>query len=391
VSMKLPLSYSYRNLWQRRLTSVLTMGGIGLVVFVFAAVLMLANGLRETLVATGREDNVVVVRKSAQSEMMSAVGRESASVIASFPEVETTASGTALSSSELSVIINLLKIGSNDMGNVTVRGVAPEGVMIRPQVRIVEGRIFQTGTSEIIVGTSIHSRFQGCSIGQTLRFGGRDWTITGVFDGQKSGYDSEVWGDSDQLMQAFNRPVFSSMALRLRSVGDFDAFQARLASEPRLQQLETKREKLFFAEQSETMATFIRILGLVITVIFSFGAVIGAMITMYASVANRTAEIGTLRALGFKRRSILSAFLFEALFLSGIGGGVGLLLSSVLQFITISTINFGSFSEVAFGFTLSPSIAIYSMLFSLFMGVVGGFIPAVRASRMNIITALRST
>ena len=389
--MKIPLSYSYRNLWQRRLTSVLTMGGIGLVVFVFAAVLMLANGLRETLVATGREDNVVVVRKSAQSEMMSAVSRESASVIASFPEVETTVSGTALSSSELSVIINLLKIGSNDMGNVTVRGVAPEGIMIRPQVRIVEGRIFQTGTSEIIVGASIHGRFQGCSIGQTLRFGGRDWTITGVFDGQKSGYDSEVGGDSDQLMQAFNRPVFSSMALRLRSVGDFDAFQARLASEPRLQQLETKREKLFFAEQSETMATFIRILGLVITVIFSFGAVIGAMITMYASVANRTAEIGTLRALGFKRRSILSAFLFEALFLSGIGGGVGLLLSSGLQFITISTVNFGSFSEVAFGFTLSPSIALNSMLFSLFMGVVGGFIPAVRASRMNIITALRST
>ena len=389
--MKLPLRYSYRNLWQRRLTSSLTMGGIGLVVFVFAAVLMLANGLKQTLVSTGSDDNVVVVRKSAQSEMMSAVSRESASVIASMPEVETTAGGLPLSSSEVSIIVNLLKIGSNDMGNVIVRGVAPEGIMIRPQLRISEGRMFRTGTSEIIVGNSIHSRFKGCNIGQTLKFGAREWTITGVFDAQKSGFDSEVWADAEQLVQAFNRPVFSSMALRLRSASSFDAFSARFASDPRLQQLESKREKQFFSEQSETMASFIRILGLVITVIFSFGAVIGAMITMYASVANRTAEIGTLRALGFKRRSILSAFLIESLFLSGIGGMAGLLIASGLQFVSISTTNFGSFSEVAFGFTLSTSIVISSMLFSLFMGFVGGFIPAVRASRLDIITALRST
>ena len=389
--MKLPLSYSYRNLWQRRLTSSLTMGGIALVVFVFAAVLMLANGITQTMVSTGSDNNVVVVRKSAQTEMMSAVSRESASVIASMPEVETTVKGLPLSSPEVSIIINLLKIGTSDMGNVIVRGVAAEGVVIRPQLRIVEGRMFQTGSSEIIVGSSIHARFKGCNIGQTLKFGAREWTISGVFEAEKSGFDSEIWGDSEQLVQAFNRPVFSSMALRLRNVNDFASFQSRLAADPRLQQLEAKREKLFFSEQSETMAAFIRILGLVITVIFSFGAVIGAMITMYASVANRTSEIGTLRALGFKRRSILSAFLIESLFLSGIGGAFGLVIASGLQFVSISTINFGSFSEVAFGFTLSTSIVTSSMLFSLFMGFVGGFIPAVRASRLDIITALRST
>jgi ABC-type lipoprotein release transport system permease subunit len=389
--MKLPLSYSYRNLWQRRLTSSLTMGGIALVVFVFAAVLMLANGITQTMVSTGSDNNVVVVRKSAQTEMMSALSRESASVIASMPEVETTVKGLPLSSSEVSIIINLLKIGTRDMGNVIVRGVAAEGVVIRPQLRIVEGRMFQTGSSEIIVGSSIHSRFQGCNIGQTLKFGAREWTISGVFEAEKSGFDSEIWGDAEQLLQAFNRPVFSSMALRLRNVNEFESFKTRLAADPRLQQLEAKREKLFFSEQSETMAAFIRILGLVITIIFSFGAVIGAMITMYASVANRTSEIGTLRALGFKRRSILSAFLIESLFLSGIGGAFGLVIASGLQFVSISTINFGSFSEVAFGFTLSPSIVISSMLFSLFMGFVGGFIPAVRASRLDIITALRST
>ena len=389
--MKLPLSYSYRNLWQRRLTSSLTMGGIALVVFVFAAVLMLANGITQTMVSTGSDNNVVVVRKSAQTEMMSAVSRESASVIASMPEVETTVKGLPLSSPEVSIIINLLKIGTSDMGNVIVRGVAAEGVVIRPQLRIVEGRMFQTGSSEIIVGSSIHARFKGCNIGQTLKFGAREWTISGVFEAEKSGFDSEIWGDAEQLLQAFNRPVFSSMALRLRNVNDFASFQSRLAADPRLQQLEAKREKLFFSEQSETMAAFIRILGLVITVIFSFGAVIGAMITMYASVANRTSEIGTLRALGFKRRSILSAFLIESLFLSGIGGAFGLVIASGLQFVSISTINFGSFSEVAFGFTLSTSIVTSSMLFSLFMGFVGGFIPAVRASRLDIITALRST
>ena len=389
--MKLPLSYSYRNLWQRRLTSSLTMGGIALVVFVFAAVLMLANGITQTMVSTGSDNNVVVVRKSAQTEMMSAVSRESASVIASMPEVETTVKGLPLSSPEVSIIINLLKIGTSDMGNVIVRGVAAEGVVIRPQLRIVEGRMFQTGSSEIIVGSSIHARFKGCNIGQTLKFGAREWTISGVFEAEKSGFDSEIWGDAEQLLQAFNRPVFSSMALRLRNVNDFASFQSRLAADPRLQQLEAKREKLFFSEQSETMAAFIRILGLVISVTMRLGAVNGAMITMYASVANRTSEIGTLRALGFKRRSILSAFLIESLFLSGIGGAFGLVIASGLQFVSISTINFGSFSEVAFGFTLSTSIVTSSMLFSLFMGFVGGFIPAVRASRLDIITALRST
>ena len=388
--MKIPISYSFRSLWTRRLTSALTMGGIGLVVFVFAAVLMLSNGLQETLVSTGRDDNVLLIRKSAQTEMISAVSRESASIVTGFPEIMTLGDGKPFASKEMSVIINLLKLKSNDMGNVIVRGISREGIDLRPQVRVTMGRMFTAGTSEVIVGSAIHSRFQGTNIGQTLRFGGQEWAIVGIFDGQKSGFDSEVWGDIDQLMPAFGRPVFSAVTMRLNSVSDFDAFKARLDADPRLQQLDVKREKEFYAQQSRMMSMFISILGLVITIIFSFGAMIGAMITMYAAVANRTREIGTLRALGFPRRSILTAFLIESIFISVIGGAVGVLLASGLQFMTVSTVNWGSFSELAFGFTLSPNIVINSMMFSVIMGLVGGFLPAVRASRMNILAALRS-
>lgn len=388
--MKIPLSYSFRNIWARRLTSALTLGGIGLVVFVFAAVLMLAAGIRETMVSTGSLENAIVIRKSAQTEMISAVSRESAAIARNLPQVARTAGGAPFASCEMSVIINLLKKGSNDMGNVTVRGVMPAGLALRPQVRIVSGRMFREGMTEIIVGMSIHERFNGCEIGERIRFGGRWWTIVGIFDGAKTAFDSEVWGDVEQLLPAFGRPVFSAVTLRLTRPEDFDAFRRTFETDRRLQQLDVKREKLFFAEQSETMALFISILGITITIIFSVGAMVGAMITMYSAVANRTREIGTLRALGFRRRSILASFLIEAVFLSFLGGLLGVALASLLQFVTVSTVNWGSFSEIAFGFTLDSSIAVNAIIFALVMGLVGGFLPAIRASRMNILAALRA-
>ncbi len=388
--MKIPIAYSYRNLWTRRLTTALTMGGVALVVFAFSAVLMLAYGLQKTLVGTGSDDNAFLLRKSAQTEIISAISRESASIVKTFPEVAPLPDGKPFASPELCVIINLLKTGSNDMGNVIVRGTSEIGAKLRGQVKIVEGRMFGAGTSEVVVGSSINGRFQGCRLGDKLRFGQRFWTIVGIFDAGGSGFDSEIWGDSEQMLPAFGRPVYSVMLLRLKNPSDFDALKARLSADPRLSELEVKREKEFYAEQSVMMSTFISVLGVVITVIFSFGAVVGAMITMYAAVANRTIEIGTLRALGFRRRSILTAFLIEALFISLIGGGAGLALASLLQFFTISTTNWGSFAEIAFGFRLNPAIVLLSLIFTLVMGVAGGFLPAVRASRMNIVNALRA-
>ena len=218
----------------------------------------------------------------------------------------------------------------------------------------------------------------------------RNWTVVGVFDAGNTGFNSEIWGDVDQLMQAFRRPVYSSVIFRLRDSSGFDSVRERIEHDPRLS-LEAKRETRFYADQSEAMTKFLRILGITLTIIFSLGAVIGAMITMYAAVANRTTEIGTLRALGFMRSSILAAFILESLFLGLLGGMVGLFFASFMQLVTISTMNWQTFAELAFGFNLTFEIAWKSLLFSLFMGFAGGLLPAARAAGMNIVAALRST
>jgi len=278
-----------------------------------------------------------------------------------------------------------------DLTNVPVRGVSPAGVALRPQVKLVDGRMFTFGSSEIIVGNEIAGRFNGVAIGDKIKFAGRYWTIVGHYDAGRTGFASEIWGDGDQIMQAFNRQAYSVMIVKLKDSKSFDALKTKIEADPRLNNFKVLREKQFYEEESESLANFIRIMGIVITVIFSFGAMIGAMITMYAAVANRTVEIGTLRALGFKRRSVLTAFLIESLFISIIGGGIGILVASLLSLVTISTTNFASFSEIAFGFSITPGIIIGTLIFSALMGFVGGFLPSFRAAKLDIINALRSS
>lgn len=388
--MGIPISYSFRNLWTRRLTTGLTASGMALVVFVFAAILMLAEGLRKTLVETGSYDNVVVVRKGSTSEVMSGVPRLQASIIETQPEVAIGAGGQLLLAKEMVVLIALPKRGTNALSNVVIRGIGADSLALRPQVKLVEGRMPKPGLSEIIAGRSIAERFKGGGIGEILRFGMRDWRIVGIFDAGNTGFNSEIWGDADQLMQAFRRTVYSSVIFKLRDPSEFERVKRRIESDPRLT-LDVKRENRYYAEQSERMAKFLRILGTALTVIFSLGAIIGAMITMYSAVATRTAEIGTMRALGFKKINILGAFIIEALFLGLIGGCFGLFLASFLQLLTISTMNFQTFSELAFSFTLTPDIVWKGLGFSLIMGFVGGVLPAIRASRMVIVDALRAT
>ena len=388
--MQIPLKYIVRSSISRRLTTVITMLGVALVVFVFSAVLMMANGVQKTLRSTGSDDNMIVVRKAAMSEIMSILDREAAGIIVNLPQVARDADGRPLSSKEVVVIINLNKLGTAGISNVTVRGVEEAAFQLRPQVRIVQGRVFRWGAREVIAGAGITNRFVGAQIGEQVKFGGDLWTVVGIFDAEGSGFDSELWGDLNQIADAFKRTSLSTVTLRLKNPDEFAEVIAAFEADNRLQYFAPKREKKFFEEQSEMMATFIRILGIFITVIFSTGAMIGAMITMYGAVANRTVEIGTLRALGFYRRSILLAFLLESLFLSLGGGLVGLGIASLLQFFTISTLNLGSFSELAFSFALSPSIVAISLGFSLLMGLIGGFLPAVGAARLNIIQALRA-
>lgn len=362
---------------------------MALVVFVFATILMLTEGLRKTLVQTGSYDNAVVIRKSSTSEVQSSVDRLQASIIEADPEIAMDADSRLLLAKEIVVLIGLRKVSTGKDSNVTIRGISDKSLPLRRQVHITKGRMPRPGSMEIAAGTSIVKRFDKADMGDTLRFGGQDWNIVGVFDGGNTGFSSEVWADVDQIMQIFRKNAYSSVIFRLRDPSRFSTVKSRMENDPRLT-VDVKRETTYYLEQSEMMATFLNILGVSLTIIFSFGAVIGAMITMYSAVANRTAEIGTMRALGFQRTSILGSFLMESLALGFAGGIAGLVFASFLQFFTISTLNFQTFSELAFSFTMTVQIAIKSMAFSLIMGFTGGVLPAFRASRMNIVEALRA-
>ena len=387
--MALPLSYSIRSLWTRRLTTFLTASGMALVVFVFAAVLMLAEGLQKTLVQTGSRDNAIVLRKGATGEVDSSIERDRAAVIETLPGVAVTGNGEALLAKETVILITLPKKGGGS-SNVTIRGIGRASLPLRRQVRLSQGRMPRFGTPEMIVGESLLRRFEGLAVGGPLPGRQKGWRIVGAMDTGNTAFASEIWADADQVMQAFRRPAYSVVILRLAGPGSFDRVKSAVENDPRLT-LQVKRETAFYLEQSEIMAKFLRILGITLTVIFSLGAVIGAMITMYSSVATRTAEIGTLRALGFQRRDILAGFLVESLAL-GIGGGLmGLFFASFMQLLTISTVNFQTFSELAFTFSLTPEIFFQSLLFAVVMGLAGGVLPALRASRMNIVESLRTS
>ena len=387
--MRLPIKYTLRNLWTRKLTTSLTAGGMALVVFVFAAVQMLDTGLRATLVATGQPDNLLVTRRGANAEISSGVERSQASVIEAQPEIASGVGGQRLVSKEVVILITLPKRDTGQATNVTTRGVGEAAYALRPQVRIVQGRAFEPGSLEVVVGKSLAERFENTSVGSVLRFGSREWRVVGVFDSAGAAFDSEVWADSNQLMQAFKRQAYSSIVARINHVDALEPMRTRLESDPRLT-LDIKRERVFYEEQSQALSKFISYLGLTLSIIFSIGAMIGAMITMYAAVANRVGEIGTLRALGYRRSAVLGAFLFEAVLLGAIGGIVGIALASFMQLVQISTLNWQSFSELAFSFDLTPGIAMKSLAFGVVMGVLGGFLPAVRAARLNIVDALRA-
>jgi ABC-type lipoprotein release transport system permease subunit len=388
--MKIPFKYVLRNFKTRKLTTGITVAGVALVVFVFTAVLMMAYGIQKTLVSTGSPDNVKIVRKSAQGEISSIIDGETQNVIRTLPHIAKSSSGTPLISNEPVVVITMDMKGGG-MSNVTVRGVSPAVNELRPQMKIIAGRNFNWGSRELIVGKSIAKKFKGAEIGQQVKFAGDNWTIVGLYSTEGSGFDSEFWGDALQLLSAFNRGNnVSTITLKLDNASNFEKFKSAFESDRRLEAFEVKTEVKYFEEQSELLAGFIKILGIFITVIFSFGAIIGAMITMYAAVANRTVEVGTLRSLGFSRRSILSAFLMESLLIAFVGGVAGLILSSFLSFFSVSTINWNSWSELEFGFAISPDIIISSLIFSVVMGFFGGFLPSVRAARLKIVDALRA-
>jgi putative ABC transport system permease protein len=381
--------YSYRNLWVRRLTTLFAAGGMGLVIFVFATVLMLAEGLQQTLITSGSPENAVFTRRSSETEIQSIVQREEAAILETLPETASDEVGRKLAAREVLVLISLPRKGTGATSNVPVRGVEHEiSLKLRSRVKISDGREFNAGSSELLIGKNIARKFNVGGLGSTIHFAGRDWPIAGIMDSGGTAFDSEIWGDRETIMGAFKRPVYSSVIIRMRDPAGFPEMKERVVKDPRLVE-DAWREDEYYASQSELMARFIRILGISLTLIFSMGAVIGSMITMYAAVATRTTEIGTLRALGFRRGSILLSFLAESIFLSLLGAAMGLAAASFMNKITISTLNWQTFSELTFRFLLNRQIVTDSVIFAIVMGISGGMFPSIRAARMNIVSALR--
>jgi ABC-type lipoprotein release transport system permease subunit len=386
--MGLITAYNLRSMVVRKGTAAMTAGGIAMVVAVFVMTLAIAQGFQATLVSSGSPQNAIVLRKGATAETVSAVLRPDVPLIESLPQVARGADGRALASPELMVIIALPRQSDNQPANVPARGVGLKAFEVRDNITFVEGRRLAFGTREINVGRLAMGRFKGLTLGSDVKFGSATWKVVGIFTADDAAFESEVWGDVDLMMPAFQRNGYQSMTVKLADPSMFDSFKSAIESDPRLY-LQPKREQEYYAEQSQAMTTVIRVFGGFVTLILSIGAMFGAMNTMYAAVAYRTREIGTLRALGFSRTRIITAFLAEAIALALIGGVIGCILALPVHGISTGTTNFSSFSEVAFRFRITAGLLFGGVVFSAIMGALGGLLPAIRAARIPVARALR--
>lgn len=386
--MKVPLIYNLRSVAQRPISTAMTAVAVALVVAVFVAMLALANGFKAALAKTGTDDNVIVLRRGSADELSSGVSREAARTIASFPHVAQGSDGRPQVSPEVYVLLNLTRATGVGFGNVVARGVTDKAFEVRRGIRITEGRRFSSGASEIIVGRQIATRYLNLGVGDSVEFGGRKWAVVGHFEADGSGFESEVWGENEQFFPVFRGEVFQSVIFRMADPAAFEDVKRVLEADPRIQ-VTARRERAFYEGQSTLLSQILTVLAFMITSIMAVGAVFGAVNTMYAAVASRAPEIAVLLTLGFKPRSVLASFLAEAAVIAMIGGALGCLLVLPINGLVTSTTNWQSFSEVAFAFRVTPLLLAQGMVFSLVMGVVGGFFPARRAATMPVVQALR--
>jgi putative ABC transport system permease protein len=386
--MGLISSYNLRSMTVRKGTAAMTAMGIAMVVAVFVMTMAIAQGFRGALVASGSNENAILLRKGATSETVSGVLRSQLPVIEALPQIARGKDGHVLASPELVVIIALPRQSDDQPANVPVRGVGPLAYEIRNSLTFVEGRRFTPGTREINVGKQATVRFKGLTLGSEVRFGGSSWKVVGVFTADDASFESEVWGDVDLMMPAFQRDGYQSVTVKLTDPSMFESFAAAISTDPRLD-LKPYPERDYYEEQSATTGTLIRVFATFVTAILSIGAVFGAMNTMYAAVAYRTREIGTLRALGFSRARIVSAFLAESVALAIIGGIIGCVLALPVHGLSTGAMNMTSFSELAFKFRITPGLLLNGLIFSAAMGAVGGLLPAIRAARIPVARALR--
>ena len=385
--MAIPVSYNLRNLVVRKTTTVITALGIALTVAVLLAVLALVNGLRTAFQSSGDPLQVLVMRKGSTAELSSAVTREAYQDLKSMAGIARDGD-EPMASLEMVTVINLPSVDSPTGMNVTLRGILPVGIKMRDDLKLQDGRWFRAGQREIVVGKSIAKRYPGAHMGKKLRFGRGEWEVVGVMDGGQSAVNSEIFGDLNQISSDFNRADgLSSVLIRATDVATVPALVNSLNDDRRLGVL-AQTEKSYYESQTNSGA-LLQFLGIFISIIMAVGSSFAAMNTMYAAVARRATEIGTLRVLGFSKNSIMLSFLAESLLLAGLGGLIGCLLVLPLNNITTGVGSFVTFSEIAFNFRVSPEIMAIGVAFALIMGAVGGLFPARMAARKEILVALR--
>ena len=387
--MAIPLIYNIRSVKARWTSTIVAVLGIAGTVGVFVAMLSLARGFQATLVASGSKDNALIVRAGATSEMTSGVSLDSVKIIQDAPGIARGADGPLVTpEAVLMAPIPLLSTGTD--ANVELRGVSPNVLDIRKQVKIVQGRMFKAGLAEVVVGKNANTTYSGLTLGKTIRLGSVRWQVVGIFDAGGSSFDSEVWADAHLLSAAYNRPEnsFQSITVHLTSPEALNQLKDSVTSDPRLN-VDVAREIDYYAKQSTNMTTLITRLGGFVAFVMAIGAVFGALNTMYSAVADRGREIATMRALGFGGPSVVFSFLIEALLISFVGGALGCLAVLRLNGLTTSTINFQTFSNLAFAFKITPDLLLMGIVFALAMGILGGLFPAVRAARLPVATALR--
>jgi putative ABC transport system permease protein len=388
--MAIPLAYNVRGAGARWSSSVAAVLGIAGTVGVFVAMLALARGFKATLVSSGQPGNAIVQRAGADTEMTSVLPVADVRIVEDLPQVARSAAGP-LVSPEVVVIAALSLRATGTDANIPIRGVSPRVLEVRDNVRLVEGRFLRPGLAEAVVGKGAQSACNGLELGATVRLGAGTWTIVGVLDGGGTAFDSEVWADADILNGFYDRPpgIYQSATVRLRSPGDFPAFAAALRADPRLT-VHALLEADYYARQSRLITTLITVLGTLIAAVMGLGAVFGALNTMYSAVAERAREIAVLRAIGFGGGAVVTAFLAESVLIALAGGLLGCLAVLPVNGLTTGTINWQTFSHLAFAFRITPDLLAAGLAFALLMGLLGGLPPALRAARANVAATLRA-
>ena len=385
--MAIPLKYNVRSLLVRRVSTAMTAGGIALVVAVFVIVMAMVAGLGSAISDTGSPDNVVVVRKGSTTETSSAVQLDQFDALKFLPQIKRDRDGNPLASPELPVQV-LMERPGGATDNVVVRGVLPVALQVHQNVHITEGRMFKPALNEVIVGKALVGRYANTKVGSTMHFGRGDWKVVGIFDAGGSSFESEVWADIHNIQDDTQRGAYYACArLKMMPGADVDALIHRIADDPRIN-LQAQTETDYYKDQS-VVANQLRALGMIVAIIMGIGAVFAAMNTMYAAVSARTTEIGTLRALGFRPAAVLGSFLLESLALATAAGAIGVILALPINGFSTSFGNFVTFSTMAFAFRVTPTVVAQALVFAAIMGVLGGWLPARQAMKMQVVEALR--